>query len=224
MSGALRQFLAVAALCCALCACGGASALASTAQTHHDAGRKLSKKCWQRSWRARHPHRCRTTHRAKKSPLPGSLGMASTGPLTAAPILQAASAAAPAPAVAPSVSPVSPPAPVTELPSEVEAPIEPQGEPPSIPHVQVSALEYSFTLSRTKVPAGKVVLQFVNNGQDAHNLHLETGEEPLAEAIGNTPSKGVGNLELELRPGAYTLFCSLPTHEAKGMKAVLEVE
>jgi plastocyanin len=223
MSGARRRFLAVAALS-ALCTCGGASALASTARTHHDAGTKLSKKCRQHSWRAHHPHRCHTTHHAKKSPLPGSFGMASTGPLTAAPILQAVSAATPAPMVPPSVPPVSPPPAVTELPSEVEAPIEPQGEPPSIPHVQVSALEYSFTLSRTRVPAGKVVLQFVNNGQDAHNLHLETGEEPLTEAIGNTPSKGVGNLELELRPGAYTLFCSLPTHEAKGMKAVLEVE
>jgi plastocyanin len=223
MSGALRRFLAAGALCAALCACGGASALAATAQTHHSAVTKLSKKCHRRSWRAHHQRRCRTTHHAKRSPLPGSLGMASTGPLTAAPLVQAAAVAAPALAP-PSTPTASLPAPVAEPPSEVEAPIEPQGEPPSVPHVQVSALEYSFTLSRTKVPAGKVVLQFVNNGQDAHNLHLETGEEPLAEAIGNTPSKGIGDLELELRPGSYTLFCSLPTHEAKGMKAVLEVE
>ena len=93
-----------------------------------------------------------------------------------------------------------------------------------MPHVQVSAVEYSFSLSRTTVPAGQVVLEFVNDGQDEHNLHLEGGEGPLAESIGNTPSKGVSDLHLEMRPGSYTLFCSLPMHEARGMKATLTVE
>jgi uncharacterized cupredoxin-like copper-binding protein len=31
-------------------------------------------------------------------------------------------------------------------------------------------------------------------------------------------------LSLELHAGSYTLFCSLPGHEAKGMKATLKVE
>jgi len=97
-------------------------------------------------------------------------------------------------------------------------------EPPSIPHVQVSAVEYSFSLSRTTVPAGKVVLQFVNAGQDEHNLQLEPAQGPPTEAFANTPSKGVADLQLEMQPGSYTLFCSLPTHEQKGMKATLVVE
>ena len=29
---------------------------------------------------------------------------------------------------------------------------------------------------------------------------------------------------LEMRPGSYTLFCSLPEHEQKGMKATLVVQ
>jgi plastocyanin len=213
MIRALRLCLAAAALC-ALCA--SATALASTA--HGNVHAKPSKKCHRRSWRAHHPHRCHVK-RHGAVPAPASLEISSTGPLAAAPILQAA-----APAVAAAVAPAaSLPTPAIE-PSEVPSPVEPQGEPPSIPHVQVSAVEYSFSLSRTTVPAGRVVLQFVNNGQDPHNLNLETAEGPLSEAIGNTPAKGIGDLELDLRAGSYTLFCSLPTHAAKGMKATLTVE
>lgn len=85
-------------------------------------------------------------------------------------------------------------------------------------------MEYSFALSRTSVPAGKVVLQFVNDGQDEHNLDLEAGEGPPTPAFANTPSKGVSTIELEMNPGSYTLFCTLPGHELKGMKATLLVE
>lgn len=97
-------------------------------------------------------------------------------------------------------------------------------EPPSTPHVQVSAVEYAFTLSRTTVPAGKVIFQFVNNGQDEHNLKIASSEGPLAGSFANTPSKGISDLQLEIQPGEYKLFCSLPTHEQKGMKATLSVE
>jgi plastocyanin len=96
--------------------------------------------------------------------------------------------------------------------------------PPSLPHVQVTAVEYSFTLSRTTVPAGKVVLQFVNHGQDEHNLNAAPQEGPLAGHIADTPAGGVVDEEVELRPGTYTLFCSLPEHAKKGMKATLTVE
>ena len=90
--------------------------------------------------------------------------------------------------------------------------------------MQVTAVEYGFTLSRTTVPAGKVVLEFVNHGQDEHNLNVALGEGPLAGSFANTPSGDVVDQTIELRPGAYTLFCSLPEHEKKGMKATLVVE
>jgi plastocyanin len=91
--------------------------------------------------------------------------------------------------------------------------------------VQVSAVEYSFSLSRPTVPAGKVVLEFVNDGQDEHNLNIAAPQEgALVGSFANTPAKGVGDLELEMQPGEYTLFCSLPTHESRGMKATLVVE
>jgi plastocyanin len=90
--------------------------------------------------------------------------------------------------------------------------------------VQVTAREYSFTLSRQEVPAGEVVVEFVDGGEDPHNLHLVQGTE--GEEAGGFPTSLPGthaDLALRLRPGSYTLFCSLPHHEERGMKATLLV-
>jgi plastocyanin len=90
--------------------------------------------------------------------------------------------------------------------------------------VQVIAKEYSFTLSRPEVPAGEVVVELVNRGEDPHNLHLlEPAAGAEAGAFPNTAAGAVHDLKLDLHAGAYTLFCSLPGHEAKGMKATLVV-
>jgi hypothetical protein len=65
---------------------------------------------------------------------------------------------------------------------------------------------------------------YVNHGQDEHNLNAVNGERQLAGSFENTPASGVRDLQVQLRPGSYTLFCSLPEHEQKGMKATLVVQ
>jgi plastocyanin len=83
---------------------------------------------------------------------------------------------------------------------------------------------FHFVLSRPTVPAGKVIVEFVNHGQDEHNLNaVEPTEGSLEGSIPNTAPNAHPSLTLNLRPGSYTLFCSLPGHEAKGMKATLVV-
>lgn len=70
-----------------------------------------------------------------------------------------------------------------------------------------------------------MIIEFVNHGQDEHNLNaVEETEGSVAGSLPNTPSSGHLSLTVNLRPGSYTLFCSLPEHEAKGMKATLIVE
>ncbi|MHB8243074.1 MAG: plastocyanin/azurin family copper-binding protein [Solirubrobacteraceae bacterium] len=93
-----------------------------------------------------------------------------------------------------------------------------------MPHVQVSAVEYSFTLSRTRVPAGKVIFEFVNNGQDEHNLNILPAEGAPAAVFPTAQPKAVTDQTIVMRSGTYTMFCSLPEHEQKGMKATLVVE
>jgi plastocyanin len=110
--------------------------------------------------------------------------------------------------------------PIGEAPP-VEAPPPPAGPT----HVQVTAEDteaFRFVLSRPSVPAGKVILEFVNHGQDEHNLNAVNGEE-VAGSIPNTTPNAHPTLTLTLHPGSYTLFCSILDHEAKGMKATLLV-
>jgi plastocyanin len=228
---------AAAAMLCLLCAlaagassasaASGSRALATSTSTlpgalaHGAAGRagaakrKLCARLKRR--RARRAQHCRTTHHAvAKRPTP-----VTSVPLAPAALLLAPVAIpAPATVLAPAASAPTP----STLPGEVVAPTETEAEPPSVPHVQVSADEYYFTLSRQSVPAGKVVLQFVNDGQDEHNLQIAGEEEPPAGSFADTPAKGRGQLELEMHAGSYTLFCSLQGHEQKGMKATLTVE
>ena len=93
-----------------------------------------------------------------------------------------------------------------------------------VPRVQVTAIEYSLTLSRPSVPAGKVILEFVNRGQDEHNLNALGEQGELAGSFANEPASAVKDQAVILRAGSYTLFCSLPEHEQKGMKATLLVQ
>jgi plastocyanin len=94
-------------------------------------------------------------------------------------------------------------------------------------HVEVTAEDteaFRFVLSRPTVPAGKVIVEFVNHGQDEHNLNVaQPTESSVSDSLPNTASNAHLSLTLNLRPGSYTLFCSLPGHEAKGMKATLVV-
>jgi plastocyanin len=222
MSSSARTVLC-AALLAGLLALGAVSAVALGAAprsaSHARRGGAHRSSCARHARRhARRARRCRAkAHRkaAARLTAPRSTLTPTTAAAPAGQSPPRVLAAAPAPVA------IAPLAEANEASHEAPAP---EPEPPSIPHVQVSAVEYSFSLSRTSVPAGEVVLEFVNDGQDEHNLHLEGAEGPLAESIGDTPSKGVDDLHLEMRPGSYTLFCSLPTHEARGMKATLTVE
>jgi plastocyanin len=83
---------------------------------------------------------------------------------------------------------------------------------------------FRFVLSRPAVPAGKVIVEFINHGQDEHNMSaVERSEGSVAGSLPDALPNAHLSLTVNLRPGSYTLFCSLPGHEAKGMKATLVV-
>lgn len=117
------------------------------------------------------------------------------------------------------------PAPVT--PSVVvPPPAEPQPEPegPILPRLSVKAVEWSYTLSRPQVPAGEVVIELNNMGEDPHNLslQLEDGSEPPGKIATVGPSSQ-GTAKFALPAGTYRLWCDLDEHEERGMKATLIV-
>jgi hypothetical protein len=111
-------------------------------------------------------------------------------------------------------SPTSPESGGTE-PAEAES---------TIARLSVRAFEWGLTLSRPTIPAGEVIVELNNRGEDPHNLNLQRngGGEPTLE-IPKTESLERRTARFTLPAGTYRLWCSLPAHDELGMNATLGV-
>jgi plastocyanin len=111
----------------------------------------------------------------------------------------------------PAAAPISP----TPPPTETE---------PTLSHLGVKALEWSYTLSRPELPAGEVIVQLNNMGEDPHNLNIRAeGSEGPALQIPITPSQQQASGRFALPAGTYRLWCDLDEHDERGMHATLVV-
>jgi hypothetical protein len=92
----------------------------------------------------------------------------------------------------------------------------------------VYAQEWSLWPSRNSLPAGKVVVQLWNRGEDAHDLRirrLRNGQlSGATQGVAVTVSGGLHQATWKLTPGRYMLYCSMPGHYARGMHTVLVVK
>jgi uncharacterized cupredoxin-like copper-binding protein len=95
--------------------------------------------------------------------------------------------------------------------------------PPPPARVQVVAQEFRYSLSRSKVKAGKVIIELVNRGEDTHDLDIErVGGSHIFRFPSVSPGHYVDR-ELKLRPGKYRLWCAIADHKERGMRATLRV-
>ncbi len=84
--------------------------------------------------------------------------------------------------------------------------------------VQVTLNEWAVALASGTVKAGKVTFQVKNAGNLEHDFVIEgVGKIPLILA-GETKT-----LTVDLKPGTYTVLCSLPGHKEAGMQTKLTV-
>jgi hypothetical protein len=94
-------------------------------------------------------------------------------------------------------------------------------------HLLVTGYEYSLTISRAKLDPGPTLVQFVNSGEDAHDLKLKRVGSDREKAIGVVSPFENATSQVRLRKGAtYRLWCSLTTpvdHRANGMEATFRV-
>jgi uncharacterized cupredoxin-like copper-binding protein len=83
--------------------------------------------------------------------------------------------------------------------------------------------QLKFTKTSLSAKAGKVTIQFTNSASLAHNLTIEQGTN--GPVIGATPTfQGASKtLTVNLKPGTYTFYCSVPGHRAAGMQGTLTV-
>ena len=93
----------------------------------------------------------------------------------------------------------------------------------------VSADEHSLMLSRQSIAAGPALIQFLNRGEDPHDLRMRRIVRKGVSArrtfaVPETRSGDLAELEARLPSGRYRLWCSLPGHEQLGMRATLRVK
>jgi plastocyanin len=82
-------------------------------------------------------------------------------------------------------------------------------------------LEYNTKSLTAK--AGKVSVDFTNMSSLPHNVTIESSS---GEKVGATPtfSGGSKSLSVDLKPGTYKFFCSVPGHRQAGMEGTLTVQ
>jgi plastocyanin len=84
-----------------------------------------------------------------------------------------------------------------------------------------SGLAYASTTATAK--AGKVTVDFTNPQPLPHDVAIENAE---GEVIGQTETtaEGSDSTEVELEPGTYSFFCTVPGHRDAGMEGTLTVK
>ena len=90
--------------------------------------------------------------------------------------------------------------------------------------IQVTAKEFYYTLSSRTVKPGPAVIQFVNYGEDPHDMRVSASAARRSTARRSCSPGQIYNLSLKLVPGRYQLWCSIANHRELGMQAVLIVK
>lgn len=91
--------------------------------------------------------------------------------------------------------------------------------------VQATLREWALDLNQTAVAAGTVRFVVNNMGTMPHNFTIKdaSGAE-LGHTATFPKSAGPQTLEMTLKPGTYTVYCSLPGHADRGQKNTLTVK
>ncbi len=104
-------------------------------------------------------------------------------------------------------------APGAAAPETPDAPSE-----AAVSEIAVALNEFSIDGTLT-APAGRVVLDVVNEGRVPHNVVLVNGPSTADLNTGETAQLDLG----ELTPGTYELICDIPGHADAGMRTQLSI-
>jgi len=82
--------------------------------------------------------------------------------------------------------------------------------------------QLKFTKSDLTAKAGNATVDFTNSSSVPHNMTIE---DSSGKQVGATPtfSGGSKSFTVDLKPGKYTFFCSVPGHREAGMQGTLTV-
>ena len=87
--------------------------------------------------------------------------------------------------------------------------------------VPVTETEFKIALPKTSLAAGSYSFEVANEGKIEHDLVIEgTGVDEKTPTI--EPGK-TATLKVDLKPGNYDVYCSIPGHKQAGMDVKLTV-
>ena len=92
---------------------------------------------------------------------------------------------------------------------KLEIPADPNG-----------ALAYAF--ADAEAPAGRLQIDSVNKSSTPHDISLEgNGVNEKGEVV---QDGGTSTIDVDVKPGEYTFYCSVPGHREGGMEGTLTVK
>lgn len=83
--------------------------------------------------------------------------------------------------------------------------------------------ELAYTSDTETAKAGKVTVDFTNPQALTHDVQIE---DSSGKEVGGTEliASGSDSTTVDLKPGTYTYFCSVPGHREAGMEGTLTVK
>ena len=86
-----------------------------------------------------------------------------------------------------------------------------------------SGTELAYDQKSATAKAGSVTIDFQNNESISHDVAIES---PSGDTVGQTDlvASGSANTTVDLQPGTYQFFCTVPGHREAGMQGTLTVK
>ena len=97
---------------------------------------------------------------------------------------------------------------------------EPAGEGTTLELAADPGGGFSFDKKTLEAPAGTITIHLTNDASIPHDIGVKDNG---VDEVSDTVTEGDVSLTVELEPGTYTFYCSVPGHEAGGMKGTLTV-
>jgi plastocyanin len=111
----------------------------------------------------------------------------------------------------------------TPAPTQTEAPSGGGGGGGSTVSVAADPSgQLAYEPTSLSAEAGEVTIEFTNEASVPHDVVVERDGEDLGETEEITESSTSATVELQ--PGEYTFYCSVPGHRDAGMEGTLTVE
>ena len=86
--------------------------------------------------------------------------------------------------------------------------------------LQADASQLKFNTSKLSAKSGKVTITMTNPSPLQHDIAIKGGVNAKGPVVGQG---GKSTVTVTLKPGKYTFYCSVDSHESAGMTGELDV-